>query len=430
MSNTHSFRERMGQSYLGRIRRFRKNAQLYLLCIALGQISLGAYSVTYNLYLRSLNYSTSTIGILVFVETLAAGLASLPAGIFSDRFGRRRSLYYAIILSGMAAFGQITFTQTLPLLLFFNFMRGSSNTFRTISQAPFLMENSDPEERVHLFSANQALSTMASVLGSAVGGALPALLLSQAFIGGLEISALRWTLALSIGCYFLAAIPVFFIREIPQQYKPRPALTELAMAFKMPNIKHMAVFNAFIGMGAGMVIPFFNVFLRDQLGASTAEVGSIMSVSQIVLTVAVLVSPILANRFGKVRAVTMTQMLSIPFLLTAGYVPNLRIVAIAYWMRHALMNMSSPISGTFAMEMLTGNQRATANSVFNMTNQVTRAVAGALGGWMMEHMGNSSPYIVTAGLYLCATLYYRKHFTPVEMQMREREQQALATATD
>ncbi|MGI6358277.1 MAG: MFS transporter [Bacillota bacterium] len=418
-----------GRSYLNKIKRFRKNAQLYLLCIALGQISLGAYSVTYNLYLRSLDYSTSTIGILVFVETLAAGLSSLPAGMFSDRFGRRRSLFYAIILSGLAAFGQISFTQTLPLLFFFNFMRGSANTFRTISQAPFLTENSDPEERVHLFSANQALSTMASVVGTAIGGALPALLLSQSFIKGLEINALRWTLALSIGCYFLAAIPVFFIREMPRQHKPRPALAELAQALKSPNIRHMAIFNSFIGMGAGMVIPFFNVFLRDQLGATTAQVGSIMSVSQIVLTVAVLISPVLSQRMGKVRAVTTTQMLSIPFLLTAGYVPNLRVVAVAYWIRHALMNMSSPISGTFAMEMLSGEQRATANSVFTMTNQIMRAIAGALGGWMMDHLGNSSPYIVTATLYLMATIYYRKHFTPLEKQLEKQEQQRLSKIT-
>jgi predicted MFS family arabinose efflux permease len=130
-----------------------------------------------------------------------------------------------------------------------------------------------------------------------------------------------------------------------------------------------------------------------------------------------------------VRAVTTTQMLSIPFLLTAGYVPNLRVVAVAYWIRHALMNMSSPISGTFAMEMLSGEQRATANSVFTMTNQIMRAIAGALGGWMMDHLGNSSPYIVTATLYLMATIYYRKHFTPLEKQLEKQEQQRLSKIT-
>lgn len=422
MSKLHYVREKLDSGYLGRIKRFRRNAQLYLTCIALGQISLGAYQVTYNLYLRALNYSTSTIGILVFVETMAAGLASLPAGMVSDRIGRRKSLYYAIILSGLAAFGQITFTQALPILLFFNFMRGAANTFKTISQSPFLMENSEPEERVHLFSANQALSTMATVIGSAMGGALPALLMSKSFIDGLEINALRWTLALSIAFYLLAAIPVFFIKEGERQYKPRPAMTELGAALKSENIRHMAVFNGFIGMGAGMVVPFFNVFLRDQLGATTAQVGSIMSVSRLILTVAVLVSPILAQRFGKVRAVSMTQMLSIPFLLTAGYVPNLAVVAVAFWVRNALMNMSSPISGTFAMEMLDGRQRATANSLFNMTNQITRAVAGAIGGFMMDNFGNSSPYIVTAVLYFIATVYYRKHFSRVEQAMLTAEQ--------
>lgn len=411
---------RNGQGYIGRIKGFSRNAQLYLVCIALGQISFGAYSVTYNLYLRALGYSVSTIGILVFVETLASGLASLPAGIFSDRFGRKRSLYYAIILSGLAAFGQISFTQTLPLLLFFNFMRGTSNTLKNISQAPFLMENSRAEERVHLFSTNQALSTMASVLGNTLGGALPALLLTQSFINGLEINALRWTLGLSIGFYFLAAIPIFFIQEAKREHKPRPALAELGIALKSERVRHLAFFQGMIGLGAGMVIPFFNVFLRDQLGATPAQVGSIMAMSSIVLTVGVLLSPFLAERLGRVRAVSITQMLSIPFLLSAGYVPNLRIVAVAFWLRMALMNMSSPISGTFAMEMLDPGQRATANSLINMTSQVMRAIAGAIGGFMMDRFDLSSPYILTAAIYFTATLYYRKHFTQVEQELNRQ----------
>ena len=409
-----------GQGYISRIKGFSRNAQLYLVCIALGQISLGAYSVTYNLYLRALDYSVSTIGVLVFVETLASGLASLPAGIFSDRFGRKRSLYYAIILSGLAAFGQITFTQTLPLLLFFNFMRGSATTLKNISQSPFLMENSRAEERVHLFSANQALSTMASVLGNTLGGALPALLISQSFINGLEINALRWTLGISIGFYFLAAVPVFFIQEAKREHKPRPALAEVGNALKSERVRHLAIFQGMIGLGAGMVIPFFNVFLRDQLGATSAQVGSIMAMSSIVLTVGVLLSPILAERLGRVRAVSLTQMLSIPFLLSAGYVPNLRIVAVAFWLRMALMNMSSPISNTFAMEMLDAEQRATANSLFNMTSQIMRAIAGAIGGFMMDRFGLSSPYIVTAAIYLTATIYYRKQFTPIEQELKQR----------
>lgn len=428
MTKQNPPRRQSDQGYIGRIKGFSRNAQLYLICIALGQISFGAYSVTYNLYLRSLGYSVSTIGVLVFVETLASGLASLPAGIFSDRFGRRRSLYYAIILSGLAAFGQISFTQTLPLLLFFNFMRGTSNTLKNISQSPFLMENSKAEERVHLFSTNQALSTMASVLGNTLGGALPALLLTQSFINGLEINALRWTLGISIGFYFLAAIPVYFIKESKHDYKPRPALAEIRSTLKSERVRHLACFQGMIGLGAGMVIPFFNVFLRDQLGATPAQVGSIMAMSSIVLTVGVLLSPILAERLGRVRAVSITQMLSIPFLLSAGYVPNLRIVAVAFWLRMALMNMSSPISGTFAMEMLDPRQRATANSLVNMTSQVMRAIAGALGGFMMDRFGLSSPYILTAAIYFTATLYYRKHFTKVEQELNRQSKGSTTSA--
>jgi predicted MFS family arabinose efflux permease len=72
------------------------------------------------------------------------------------------------------------------------------------------------------------------------------------------------------------------------------------------------------------------------------------------------------------------------------------------------------------MEMLEPSQRATANSLFNMTSQVMRAIAGAIGGFMMDNLGLSSPYIVTAGVYFAATLYYRKHFAPIEKELNQR----------
>jgi predicted MFS family arabinose efflux permease len=72
------------------------------------------------------------------------------------------------------------------------------------------------------------------------------------------------------------------------------------------------------------------------------------------------------------------------------------------------------------MEMLDAEQRATANSLFNMTSQIMRAIAGAIGGFMMDRFGLSSPYIVTAAIYLTATIYYRKQFTPIEQELKQR----------
>ncbi len=80
------------------------------------------------------------------------------------------------------------------------------------------------------------------------------------------------------------------------------------------------------------------------------------------------------------------------------------------------------------MEMLDPRQRATANSLFNMTNHILRAIGGAIGGFMMDRFGLSSPYIVTAGLYLCASLYFRKNFSPIEKELDQRQERPVQSA--
>ncbi len=159
-----------------------------------------------------------------------------------------------------------------------------------------------------------------------------------------------------------------------------------------------------------MTIPFFNVFLSDSLGASAGEISTITMGSRVVLTIAVLMSPWLVKAFGRIKSVLITQMLSIPALLSISFAPGLWIVALLYWFRTALMNMSSPIATSFAMEIVPSDMRATASSTINMGNSIARSVSQILGGLMMDAWGNTSPYYFTCVLYFLASVFYYRAF--------------------
>lgn len=413
--------EHTGQlGYFDSIRAFRRNARLFLVSMSMSQLSMAAFGVILNIYLRRLGYSKSFLGIFTTMNLLCSGLVSIPAGVFADRFGRKNSLLISIALATLAALGQIYFTTSSVILLAFSALRGASNTFKTIVQSPLLVENSAPHERMHLFSVNSALSHVSGFVGNSLGGLMPVFLLDALKLTkDIEIAPLRISLIIAALFWLVSAIPVLLMTEERKSPTTEKKRIGFAPVLANPVARNLGIYNMFIGFGAGLVVPFFNVFLTEQLKASTEQVGFVMGGSQIVLIVAVLISPYLVNRFGKVRSVVLTQGVSIPLLIVMALSPSIWVVTISYWLRNSLMNMSSPITGSFAMEIVPAEQRATTASLISMTNNLTRAVSATVGGFMMDNFGNGSPYFGTAVIYTMAVLFYYKSFVSVEERYKE-----------
>src|SRR2546425_1219016 len=72
------------------------------------------------------------------------------------------------------------------------------------------------------------------------------------------------------------------------------------------------------------------------------------------------------RRFGKLRAAVWAQLLSLPFLITLGVEKRLDVAVGAFWMRATLMQATSPLLGTFIMEALPSEMRATATGLINL----------------------------------------------------------------
>ncbi len=414
-----SLEQRSG--YIDSIRRFKPNAKLFLASVSLSQIAMAAFGLLLNIYLRQLGYSKSFLGIFTTVNLISSGLIAVPAGMFTDRIGRKGALLLSIALATVACLGQVYFTASAAILLAFSALRGASNTFKSIVQSPLLVENSNKRERMHLFSVNAALSHVSGMLGNSLAGLLPVFIMdSLGIIDTINPVPLRYSLVASALFWLFSALPVMFMREEPTVKGARSQTLRISELLASPIPRNLAVYNMFIGFGAGLVVPFFNVFLTEQLNAGTEQVGFIMAGSSVVLIFAVLLSPRLVERFGKVKSVVLSQGSSIPLLLVMGLSPGIWPVTIAYWLRHGLMNLSSPITSSFAMEVVEPEQRATTASLISMANNLCRAVSATVGGFMMDKFGNGSPYFLTAAIYSAAVLWYYTHFHEEEIALQAR----------
>ncbi len=388
---------------------FSRNAKLFLASMALVGMSFSAFGVIFNLYLVEAGFREGFIGNLLSVGALAMSLLALPAGLACDRIGRKKSL----LLSGflVSAFVLIRATTLKEhLLLTASALSGFAAAFAAVTSAPFLMENSTPEERTHLFSVNFSALLIAGVIGNALGGKLPDVF--RYFQTDLtRLQSYRMTLVTSALFSFASLIPLFLVREGKAEAggeKPKASWREKR---DLVTIGKFSLNNLLIGAGAGLVIPFFNLYFAKRFGASSTQIGLYFSGSQIITAAAVLLGPIAAKRFGKLKTIVYAQIFSLPFLVLLGGLERyLAFAVLAFWLRACLMNMSGPLGSAMSMEMIPENKRATAASIMNMSWNLSWAGTTALSGHLMQNPGISIGRVFLAGYsipyYLTALIYF------------------------
>jgi MFS family permease len=410
--------------------------------MALSYVTVGIINVLYNLYLTALGYHTDFIGLVLFIGTLGAALAIFPAGLCIDYFGGKVILIWSSVLIGITGAGQMLFRTPVPLLVSV-FFGGIGAAFVLVVNAPFLSLNSSKEERPHLFSLNIVISLVATVVGETVGGLLPLWLGANArLMGPLPVwlhgalvnqpQARAYQLALLIsGIISLPSfIPLFMMDDDRALYRSNRALTpsdkrgfasksisslqalrtRVKALFTVQSLVRLPVLctsplavltamYALIGLGAGLFLPYMNIYFVKTLGASTALFGSIDATANTLNALLTLAAPWMAARTGTLLTLLLPRLLGIPIMLLIGYVPVLPLASVLYPLRQGLTDMSQGILQVFSMEEVQLKHRGVANSSYQAAYQGFWAIGASLGGVMIQDLGYPSVFIGAAILY-------------------------------
>ena len=420
--------------YIQQFGRFQRNARLYLVSNALSGVTAGIFLVLYNLYLVSLGYGPAFIGVELFVLTIGAGLAIFPAGICVDRFSGKSILIWSSVLIGGAGVGQILFRQPLSLLIS-AFIAGIGLAFILVVNAPFLTRNSAPEERPYLFSFNIVLGLVTTVLGKVIGGGLPIWLRSASMLmAPLPPWLTAWLaqqpvprsyqLALLLAGIIAGPsfIPLFLMRDdhpSPLAQNTGPGIHSLLQHIKsvrtfLHPIQPKVLFSSpiflltlvqvFIGLGAGLFIPYTNLYFVQHLKASSWLFGLIDGGATALTALFTLAAPFLAIRLGRVNSIALTQLASIPLLVTIGLTSYLPLAAALYLFRQPLMDMSMGVLQVFSMEAVPEERRGMANSSYQASFQVAWALTASLGGIIIVQLGYPPIFIGGAICYVLAVV--------------------------
>ncbi|UCF29190.1 MAG: MFS transporter, partial [Chloroflexota bacterium] len=163
-------------------------------------------------------------------------------------------------------------------------------------------------------------------------------------------------------------------------------------------------------IGAGLIMPFMNVFFRQVHHQPDPVIGSLFAWGSLAMGLGLLIAPPLAERMGKIQLVVATQTLSIPFLIILGFSPLFWMSTIAYYIRLALMNMSSPVYQTYVMEHVEPSARATVASLVSMAWNFGWAFSPTISGYLQVQYGFGPSFLGTIILYTISTIMYYAFF--------------------
>jgi len=384
---------------------FPRNIRLIFAVILLNNIAKGMFMTLYNLYLQEVGFSASFMGELISMTALASAIFLVPIGFFSDKIGRKKTMIIGIVFADILQILRAVILSSNTLVLL-SFLLGGLNSFFMVANAPFLIENSTKSIRMKVFSINFALMIFSSMLGNIMGGITPDLL--QGLLEMDVAGAQRTTLIVSTLISFLALIPLLKIKE-PEKVIERSKGNLLK---SLKNIKNSTIIlkfifaNALVGFGAGLFVPFSNLYFENQFQLPTSTIGFIMSLGQASTVIAILLGPALSRRFGRVKTVFYLQILSVPFMLVLGDTRILSLAIFAFLIRQAIMNASNPITSAVMLEEVPENLKGITNSLNQMVFQLGWTVCGRLSGIIIDNYGYDLIFYLAGGLYATSAVYY------------------------
>jgi MFS family permease len=395
-------------TYWRTLRKCSRNARLYLVSAALMGFTVfgGIYSLLRSLYLLRLGYGPEFIGLVSAIGMLGWALACLPAGAVGRRLGSRRAMILGL---GLATLGYFAWplVEWLPAgwraawLVLTVLFSDLSIAMYDVNSQPFLMDATTSEERDHVFSVQAALWPIAGFLGSLLGGLLPGLFAVFLQTTTRDPATFRYPLLLAAASLGIGVLALYATRESAPSAAAvkddRPSPNPLAAA----PYRIMAFLGVVVllgGMGEGAARTFFSVYLDAGLHASTAYIGALAAIGQLLAAPAALAMPLAARRWGHRRVFLWGSVGMALSLLPLALVPTWGAAGLGYMVMIALVSLTRPAVSVYMMEIMPAGWRATMSGVYTMAIGLSWSAISFGGGYMIAALGYPTFFLASAAL--------------------------------
>ncbi len=399
---------------LGNIRRqfnFSRDVRLFLLFNLLANVGWGVFVLIFNLYLSELNLRENDMGAFSAIQTLAMAAGAGTMGPVLERLGVWNATFAGVVIFLAASFG-LCFASQTSIIFPLAAISGIGLAYLFTTTMPFIIAWTRRNERQFVSAMAFSVQSLAMTFGSLVGGFLP-----NAIPGG-DLHAYRWTLVAGSAIASLALVPMLMMgparvgRGIPDP----TAVKEASDASERRQVRRdMAVFvlvGGLMAVGAGMVFPFFNVFMTT-LGASSATVGYVFAIAGLCAAAVGLTAPLISQRLGSLYGVAAVRLAIVPFYIALIVSPGLPLAAVTHIVRQTSISMAWPIDSTFIAEVLPPRARSSVFGLRSAAWNLGYSVASLVAGFLIVNVGYEATFadlvIFTTLAMVVFVTYYGRH---------------------
>jgi MFS family permease len=336
------------------------------------------------IYLQHMGISLVVIGLLEAWLHVVNLLVDIPAGIFADRFGWKKS----ILISKVAgiAYGVFMLWGGSPWLFFLAFgARGLQSTFESGATASMTYESAKWagfQSQYKKISGRMYAITLVSLgVAELAGGRLATVswhLLYAAVIGANALSAIQ---ALRLTEPRSNLLTVESVEETPVNAWQ---IARASVQFARKNRKFArwlwfsAVFSGFVS-----VFGFYGQVLFIQSGWSLIGIGLLFGVENGVSAIASLLADSMTRKIGERKTLLMTGGLGSLGLIGFAWVPGIG-KGFAYLIQRMALSLVDPIIDHRLNELIPSAQRATLLSANSTAFSVFMMIGFPLFGWVAQ----------------------------------------------
>jgi MFS family permease len=353
----------------------------------------GFTAVLLGALLAARGYSHLQVGVALTALIAGTAVASLAAGAFGDRLGRRRC--YAVFFAGIAVAGAVVAAGAPWWVLLVVALTGTLSTDVVDNGPATTLEQS-------MLAAEDAGTARVFGRYNAVGAAAGALGALAVTIPGLRpgggVHAWLFAVLVPVG---LAGV-VIASRLSPAVEAPVAGALPAGLAVKgwsrlgpsRPVVRRLSGLFAVDAAGSGLVTTgFLSYYLASRYHVPVSHLGWLFFAISVVQAISVALAPMLARRFGLIATMVGTHLPSNVLLAAVAFAPSFGVAAALLLARTTLSQMDVPTRQALVMNVVTPDERTGAAAVTNAARYTVRP-AGPLVAGIVQQIALGAPLVL------------------------------------
>ena len=388
---------------------------LFLLEFFLSLIHV-AFILILNIYLRKQGFSDPEIASFNSLRFVGALAFALPLGIYIR--GRRLKPFFKMAslmvpLTSIMIIEAIHYSMT-PLIQLSFILWGIGMMLMRVCSLPFIIRhttNDNSTEALSLSASTWSLSTMVS--GLIISGLdwISKIKLSPDLIKLNEYGIL-WIITLIGSLSYVFTVQIN--EDVDFNKGKRPGIFSLHKTYDWSMIFKAISPLILISIGAGLTIPFVNLFFNSVFNFNSSDFSLLSSITAMLVFTFSLLVPTLRKKYGYWMTIVFVQTLAILCLVImslteiyASYPYAVIIAVAAYIFRQPLMHMAHPASNELMMNYVGKNNQELISALSSSLWSASWFISAKLFEWLrLLDFKYYEIFLITAFLYVLGVILY------------------------